>query len=438
MAIQRLKELEEDMQKCFRCNLCKMIPLPVVKHADYFDGCPAVREYGFHSYSGSGKQIMGLSLLADRIPADAKLARVTFACTTCGSCDVACKFNMDAERMQVNMAMREHLVDEGQDLKINKTRKENLLKYGHAGGKQGTLAGAWADGLGMKDMSKDSARVLLFGGCRTRDDAGAAKTARKLARLFLLAGVDVGFLGAKEMCCGLPAYWTGYRDDFGKLAERNTRLFDETGAETLVVTSGSCLGAIRSLYQVYARSPKAKVLHATEFLWDLIREGKLSLPHPVRRSVTYHDPCYLGRRSEPPVEWEGESFRARGQMTYNKPSKPVNHGRRGVYEAPRKILEAIPELTLKEMHRNREYAFCCGGGGGVPEAYPEMGQSAAMHRIAEARDVGAESLVTACHECRGQFANAQAGSQGSAMPVEDIVDLVFEAAGLSCEETRAA
>ncbi len=105
MALERLQALEDEMLKCFRCNLCKMIPLPVVTDPDYFDGCPASRHYGFHSYSGSGKQIMALALVQGRIAADEPLARITYACTTCGLCDVSCKFNMDAERTRVNMAL---------------------------------------------------------------------------------------------------------------------------------------------------------------------------------------------------------------------------------------------------------------------------------------------------------------------------------------------
>src|SRR5512136_376439 len=113
MALSRLKGLEADMQKCFRCSLCKMVPLPTVRDPKYSDGCPSSRHLHFHGYSGSGKSIMALSLVNGRIKVDQTLADITFACTACGLCDVSCKFIMEAERRQINMALREHSVEEG-------------------------------------------------------------------------------------------------------------------------------------------------------------------------------------------------------------------------------------------------------------------------------------------------------------------------------------
>jgi len=235
MALARLKELQNEMQKCFRCNLCKMIPLPVVRNPDFFDGCPANREYVFHSYSGSGKQIMALSLTEGRIQPDRSLAEITYACTTCGLCDVSCKFNMDAERQQVNMALREHMVDEGLGLPAHQETMDNLERGGHPNGKPQGAPGRWAEGLGLKILPQESAEVLLFAGCMEREDPRSAEVAGKLARLLTHAGVDVGILGEKEPCCGLPAYWTGYRDAFARTASDVTSLLDGLGVKTVVV-----------------------------------------------------------------------------------------------------------------------------------------------------------------------------------------------------------
>jgi len=431
MAIERLKELEGEMQKCFRCNLCKMIPLPVVRNPDYFDVCPANREYVFHSYSGSGKQIMALALVQDRIEADDKLAGITYACTTCGACDVSCKFNMDAERQQVNMALREHMVDENLDLDVHQETIENLKQHGHPDGKPATSPGEWAKGLGLKILPDDKAQVLLFAGCLQRNDSQSAETVRKLAKLMLHAGVDVGILGDDELSCGLQAYWTGYRDFFKQSAGKTLSVLNKAGVKTIVTVSGSCLGAFRSKYPEYAEAPQAKVLHATEFLWSLIKNKKLTLPKAVNRKVTYHDPCYLGRQSEPPVSWHGEKKTALGCVTYYEPTKPVNLGTNGVFDPPREILKAVKGLKFIEMYRIREYSFCCGGGGGVPKAYPEMATSAALHRFEEAADVGAEYLATACHQCRINLTQAgKSAEKGTTMPVIDIIDIVHEAANI--------
>jgi Fe-S oxidoreductase len=199
---------------------------------------------------------------------------------------------------------------------------------------------------------------------------------------------------------------------------------------TVVTVSGSCLGALRSKYPEYARAPKAGVMHATEFLAQLIKDKRLSLPRPIKRKVTYHDPCYLGRQSEPPITWAGEYKTTHGCMTYTDPPKEINRGVRGVYDEPRHILKNIEGLDFIEMYRIREYSYCCGGGGGVPKAYPDLAQATALDRLEEAIDVGAECLITACHHCRANLSRSQQPSGKSQLPVVDIIDLVFEAADI--------
>ena len=430
MALSRLKELEAEMQKCFRCSLCKMVPLPTVLNPKYSDGCPSSRQFHFHGYSGSGKNIMALSLVNGRIKVDQTLADITFACTACGLCDVSCKFIMEAERHFVNMALREHIVDEGFAMPAHQSMIKNMEEYGRPQGKIENTALSWSKDLEVKILPDQTAPVLLFAGCMTDSDPGASDTARKFALLLKHAGVDFGII-RNEMCCGMPAYWTGYRDTFTKVANRLVNQLDDMKIQTIVTLSGSCLGALRSKYPEYARAPKAQVLHATEFLAQLIKNGSLRLPRQVRRKVTYHDPCYLGRQSEPPLTWEGEYKVTHGYMTYTDPPKEINRGVNGVYDAPRQILRAIKGLDFIEMYRIREYSYCCGGGGGVPLAYPDLPRSAAFDRLGEAKDVGAEYLVTACHHCRANLSKSQQSSGKSLLPVIDIIDLVYEAADIN-------
>lgn len=430
MALSRLKELEAEMQKCFRCSLCKMVPLPTVLNPKYSDGCPSSRQFHFHGYSGSGKNIMALSLVNGRIKVDRTLADITFACTACGLCDVSCKFIMEAERHSVNMALREHLVDEGFALPAHQTMIRNLEKYGNPQGKIEGPASTWASDVKLKTLPGEKAPVLLFAGCLQCREAGAADVARKLARILTKAGVDFGIMRDGETSCGLPAYWTGHRDVFTRTANHVASLLDATEASTVVTVSGSCLGALRSKYPEYAKAPGPRVLHATEFLAQLIRDRRLRLPKPVRRKVTYHDPCYLGRQSEPPLKWAGEYKVTHGCMTYTDPPKEMNRGVNGVYEPPRQILRAVEGLDFVEMYRIREYSYCCGGGGGVPLAYPDLARSTALDRLGEAIDVGAECLVTACHHCRANLSQSQQSLEKPLLPVVDIIDLVYEAADI--------
>jgi len=374
---------------------------------------------------------MALSLVNGRIKVDQTLADITFACTACGLCDVSCKFIMEAERHAVNMALREHIVDEGFALPAHQSMIKNLEEYGHPEGKIDNPASSWAKDLGLKILPDQMAPVLLFTGCLQCSDPGAADVARKFARLLTHAGVDFGIMRDNETSCGLPAYWTGHRDTFTRTANHLVNLLDDMKIQTVVTVSGSCLGALRSKYPEYARAPKAQVLHATEFLAQLIKDGRLRLPRPVRRKVTYHDPCYLGRQSESPLTWAGEYKVTHGCMTYTDPPKEINRGVNGVYDAPRQILRAIKGLDFIEMYRIREYSYCCGGGGGVPLAYPDLARSAALDRLGEAIDVGAEYLVTACHHCRANLSKSQQSLKKPLLPVIDIIDLVFEAADIN-------
>lgn len=429
MSLSKLQQLEADMQKCFRCSLCKMVPLPTVLDSRYSNGCPASRELHFHGYSGSGKSITGLSLIESRIEVDEALAEIAFACTACGLCDVSCKFIMEAERHQINMALREHVVDEGFGPSAHRQMVENLDAHGHPDGATRDSPSRWAEGLDVKVAPAESAAVLLFAGCGVGHESDASAVVRKLALLLSRAKVDFAILGDAEDCCGMPAYWTGHREVFKKIAADRAQRFDDLGVETIVAASGSCLGAMRSKYPEYARRPRAQVVHATELLAGLIDEGKLPLPRPVERRVTYHDPCYLGRQSEPPLAWEGVYRRTHGCMTYADPPREINRGIRGVFDPPRRILRAIRGLDFVEMARIREYAFCCGGGGGVPQAYPDLARNTALHRLEEAAGVGAECLVTACHHCRANLTEAQQSVQDG-LPVVDIIDLVHEASGI--------
>lgn len=412
MSLERLEALRGEMKKCVRCSLCKLVPMPTIQQTRFTSACPPVDAYHFHAYSGGGMNVMALALLDGRIRVDRDLAQIVSACTTCGLCDVSCKFIMTAERQDVIIALKEHIVDAGFG---PQPPAEEKPAFPH-----------WAGGMKLKSFPLSRSAVLLYVGGGARHDPRHASSARKLARLLQQAGVDFGIL-ANEPESGIEAYWTGQRQTFENQAQTLVDQLDQAGAKTIVTLCGEDLGMLRSKVPRYSRAPKAKVLHASEFLLQLIQKGKLRLTQPIRQSVTYHDPCYLGRQSEPVQSWQGEERQTHGVMRYFTPPKPINYGVKGVFAAPRQVLRAIPGLHFVEMHRIREYAYCCGGGGGVPEAHPQVAQDAAHQRVDEARDVGAEILVTACQHCR---ANLTRWEDQPSMPVVDLVDLVYEAAGL--------
>ncbi len=412
MSLERLENLRQEMKKCVRCSLCKLVPLPTIQQTRFTSGCPPVDEYHFHAYSGGGINVMALALLDRRIKVDGDLAQIVSACTTCGLCDVSCKFIMAAERQDVIIALKEHIVE----ARLTATLKpEDKPALPH-----------WADGMNLKILPGSQSGVLLYVGARSRFDIQHASTARKLAELLQRVGVDFGIL-ADEPESGIDAYWTGQGQIFSVKAQNAVDQMDRAGAKTIIALCGEDLGMLRSKYPRYYRAPEAKVLHASEFLLLLLQKNRLRLTRPIRRCMTYHDPCYLGRQSEPVQNWQGEERQTHGVMRYFTPPKPINYGTNGVYDAPRQVLRLIPGLRFVEMHRIREYAYCCGGGGGVPDAHPNVARSAALQRVEEACSVGAEMLVTACQHCRRNLTRWQ---DGPSMPVMDLVDLVYEAAGL--------
>jgi len=434
MSLEKLETLRREMKKCVRCSLCKLIPMPTIQDAQFTSACPPVDEYHFHAYSGGGLQVMALALIDDRIEADRDLAEIAAACTTCGMCDVACKFIMAAERLDVIMALKEHLAESGQLLAEQITRGENLERYGYSAGKPVLEPGSWAKDLGIKMLPAEQSDVLLLAGAEVYQDERHARSARNLARLLQKAGVDFGILRENEPDIGIEVYWTGQRENFEKQANQVVEILDGMNVKTIITLCGEDLGMLRGIYPSYGYELGADVLHASEFLHDLIQQGRLSLTHPVQRKAAYHDPCYLGRRSEPAQAWQGEERLTHGVMTYFVPPKPINYGVKGVYDAPRQILNRIPGLELHEMQRKREYAYCCGGGGGVPDAHPEVARSAALQRKEEASHAGAEILITACQHCRH---NLTRWDEDDPLPVFDLVDIVHEAAGLKSQEFEA-
>lgn len=427
MSLEKLESLRREMKKCVRCSLCKLVPMPTIQDTRFTSACPPVNEYHFHAYSGGGIQVMALSLLDGRIEIDQDLARIVAACTTCGLCDVACKFIMAAERQDVIMALKEHLVESGQALPGQRVRSDNLEHYGYSAGKPELAPGGWAQELGIKALPGERANVLLYAGAGTCQDQQHAASARKLAMVLQKAGVDFGILAENEPDSGIEVYWTGHQQAFEKQARHVVDTLDQTGVKTIVTLCGEDLGMLRGKYPAYSRAPQARVLHASEFLLPLIQKGKIRLSQPVHRKVTYHDPCYLGRQSEPPQAWQGEERRTHGVMTYFTPNKPINYGVNGVFDAPRQILRLIPGLELVEMQRIREYAFCCGGGGGVPDTHPNVARSAALQRMEEASASEVGALITACQHCRQNLTRWQ---EDGSIPVVDLVDIVYEAAGL--------
>jgi len=302
---------------------------------------------------------------------------------------------------------------------ITTLRKQNTLVTGTK-----TRRGDWAEGLQVKNLAKEKAQVAYFAGCRTSADRELWAIARANIRLLQTAGVDVGIWGASEICCGGRAYSMGYQSDFLRQAENNMKLVQQAGVKTLVTGCAEGYHAFKVLYDKFKLKGDLKVMHVTEYFNQLIKEGKLKFTKHLSTKVTYQDPCHLGRLGEPWIHWEGKPIM--GHIRIFDPPKVLRRGDKGVYEPPREVLTSIPGLTLIEMDRIKEYAWCCGTGGGVKESNPDYARWTAKERISEAVSTGAEILATACPGCQ-QIFKEELKTNGSKIQVYDITELMEKA-----------
>jgi Fe-S oxidoreductase len=247
--------------------------------------------------------------------------------------------------------------------------------------------------------------------------------ARANINLLLTAGVDVGIWGTAETCCGGRAYQMGYQTDFLRQAQNNMKLIKQSGAKTLVTGCAECYQAYKVLYDKLNLKGDLEVLHTTEYFARLIKEDKLKPTKKVAATVTYHDPCHLGRLGEPWIHWQGKPIM--GHIRLFDPPREFRRGDKGVYEPPREILRSIPNLKLVEMDRIKEYAWCCGAGGGS-NSNPEFAQWTATERIKEATLTGAEMIVTACPGCQ-QLLKEALKESAHQLKVTDISELLVKA-----------
>jgi Fe-S oxidoreductase len=421
-----LKDFEKDMMRDSRCGYCKVIPHVMMTDTRFINVCPSIARFNFHGFSAGGRVVAGLSLLRDRIEYTDGFLDMIYKCQMDGACDVSCKIDRDLEPLQVMQELRIKCVEDGQLIAGHMPVLEGLRKEDNMLQRKKADRGKWTEGLGVKEATKDKAEVLFHAGCRYSFDNELWPVVQTSISILKKAGVDVGIMGTDEACCGGRAYEMGYEAELVKYAEHNIQAWKTAGVKTIVTPCSCCYQTFKVLYDKIGKKPEIEIYHFTEYLDKLIKEGKLKFTKKVPMTVTYHDPCHLGRLSEPWIHWNGKEIKVAGQMIVHDPPKKYRRGGEGVYDIPRDILKAIPGLNFVEMYRIREYAWCCGSGGGVKEAYPEFALWTASERIKEAKDVGAEALVSACGWCKRNFTDA-VKETGSKIEVLDIIDLVQRA-----------
>ena len=415
-----LEQYKGDMDMCCRCSTCKFVPMQMVSGFQYANVCPSISRFDFHSYSAGGRLNIGASMLRKGFDYTDKLLDIVYNCQMCGACGVSCNYAMDMEVMAPITEFRIKCVKDGK----THPALDKVIAGLRAQDSMVPVTGArgdWAAGLGLKDATKEKVDVLYYVGCLTSYDRQLQKLARSTARILQKAGINFGIAGDAEPSSGGVAYEMGYEEDFLNQAKKTMAMINKTGVKTVVTSAAEDYQAIKVLYDKFKLKGDLTVLHIAEYIPQLVKEGKLKPRQNINLAVTYHDPCHLGRLSEPWVHWEGQ--KVPGDRFVFDPPKDYRRGTNGVYEQPRDVLKSIPGVKLVEMPRIKEYAWCCGAGGGVSESNPEFCQWTAKERIEEAESTGAEALVTACPKCEKTF-SAAIEATGSRLKVYDIVELV--------------
>jgi Fe-S oxidoreductase len=409
-----LSDYRYTMESCNHCGQCRFILGPKMRGWEYAEVCPIYQKYQFESYSGQGLINIAQELLEGTLKYEDDLIRYIYTCTTCGACDINCKSVRDMEVLDTILALRAKCVADGWGPMPEHKEQAKLVDNHHnIYGRPHSRRFDWVPENLLLSKRSD---VAYFVGCTT--SYLYPGTARDTVRVLIAGGVDFQLLGGEEYCCGAPLWRTGQRDAAQKLAEHNLDAFRRLGIKTVITGCAECYGTFRGFYPRIAE-PEFQVLHIAEAIEELLRKGRLNPRGNLKRKVTYHDPCLLGRLSEPYIHWSGE-IRSYG---YHDPPKQWRRGTYGIYDEPRRVLRAIPGIELVEMTRNEENAFCCGGGGGVPAAFPDFALWTAKERIHEARSTGAEALVSSCPFCRSNFENAMA-ADGDGFRYHDLCELV--------------
>ncbi|MBN2076795.1 MAG: (Fe-S)-binding protein [Dehalococcoidales bacterium] len=418
-----LEQYQGDMDMCCRCSTCKFIPMQQVKGEQYANVCPSIARYNFHAYSAGGRLNIGSVMLKEGFNYTDRLLDIVYNCQMCGACGVSCNYAMDMEVLEPIHEFRIKTIEDGHTNPALDKVIAGLKKTGAMVPVKGKR-GDWAKGLTIKDATKEKVEVLLHVGCLVSYDTEMQKLAKSTVKILQKAGVDFGIAGDAETCCGGRAYQMGYKDVFMAQAKKNASVIKKSGAKTVVTICADGYQAIKVLYDRYNLRDYVEVLHISEYIDKLIKDGKLKPRRKVNLAVTYHDPCRLGRLGEPWVHWEGKKIP--GDRFVFDPPKPYRRGTNGVYEPPRDVIRAIPGIRFTEMTRIKEYSWCCGAGGGVSESNPEFAVWTSQDRINEATSTGAEAIVTACPWCEKTL-NEAVKESGSNMKVYDIVELVEKA-----------
>lgn len=365
-----IEKLRDDIYTCnrTRCGFCR-------------EECPIYEIYRFEAFSSRGRNQIARGLLEGTIKPSKELLEYLGLCCVCGDCRIRCAL----PTVDIIETLRADLVKLGFELRGHRRVKERILKYKNPQGKSLEEKSQWAKDLKFNENSKQ----LFFAGCVY--SLLAPEVLVKMVKILQNAGLELNYLG-EEDCCGSALYTTGYWDEFKTNAEPITATLEQKGIEEIITPCPSCYKSFKKIIPEINPNFKPKVFHIVEKLLDLIEKKQLAFTKKIKKKVTWHDPCDLGRIM-------------------------------GLFEEPRKIIQRLPGIQFIEMKHNQYDAKCCGGGGGLLSEFADISIDIATNRITEAEKTGAEYLVTMCPTCEDILARAARYNESS-IKVIDLIELI--------------
>ena len=357
---------------CYQCGLCDVV-------------CPWNRVTTFSMRKLIRQATFGLTEIE---------SEDIWRCTTCGRCPQRCPRGV--KQIESGVSLRRIATENGifpTPVRPIRGISASLVAEGNPLNEERKNRANWAEGLSVKTFT-EGMEVLYFPGCYLSYDPRLKKVARATADILNRAGIDFGILGPRENCCGESIRKTGDEELFKRLAKENIKTFIDNGVKKILVSSPHCYHTFKNEYPEF--KVNFEVVHISQYLLELINEGRLEFTTEYGKKVTYHDPCYLGRHN-------------------------------GIYDEPREVLKKAPGLELIEMADLRQDSLCCGGGGGRIWMETPKGQRFSDLRLEQAIGVGAEVLVTACPYCITNFEDSRMNREDSeVIEIKDITEIIQE------------
>ena len=357
---------------CYQCGLCDTV-------------CPWNRVIDFSMRKIVRQATFGMT----EIESDEM-----WRCTTCGRCPQRCPRGVKI--IEAGTALRRIATEYGvfpEPVKPIKGISASLVGEGNPLNEERKKRGDWAKGLNVNPYA-EGMELLYFSGCYLSYDPRLKKVAAATAAILNKAGVAYGILGSKENCCGESIRKAGDEELFKRLARENIKTFVDNGVKKVLVSSPHCYHTFKNEYPEFMVN--FEVVHITQYVNELIQQGRLEITGSYEKKVTYHDPCYLGRHN-------------------------------GIYAEPREVLRSIPGLELVEMSDAFEDSLCCGGGGGRIWMETPKGERFSDLRLEQAVASGAGVLATSCPYCIANFEDSRLLLKDSdALEIKDVTEIIQE------------